>query len=109
MNPCQVCGVTIDAARSEAAQSRRKTPTYCSARCYRAGIKRTYRAKRKSVASITSHNRPQGIRDQVLPELGEAITLDNIRALALMIAQQDREGIRSLAARIRKALDQRGI
>ena len=99
----------IDAARSEAAQLRRKAPTYCSPRCYRAGIKRAYRAKRKSAASITGHDRPQGIRDQVIPERGDAITLDNIRALGLMVARQDRQGIRSLAIRIRKALEQRGI
>lgn len=92
-----------------AAQLRGKPPTYYSPRCYRAGIKRAHRAKRKSVASITSRDRPQGIRDQVLTERGEAITLDNIRALALMVAQRDCGGIRSLAIRIRKALDERGI
>jgi hypothetical protein len=54
MSPCQVCGGTIDAARSEAAQLRRKAPTYCSKRCSRAGVKRTYRAKRRSAPSLAS-------------------------------------------------------
>jgi hypothetical protein len=44
-----VCSGTIDDDRVRAAQSRGKEPRYCSTRCYRAGIKRVYRAKHGSI------------------------------------------------------------
>jgi hypothetical protein len=49
MSQCQVCSGTIDDDRIRAAQSRGKEPRYCSTRCYRAGIKRVYRAKHGSI------------------------------------------------------------
>ena len=44
-----MCSGTIDVDRVRVALARGKVPRYCSGRCYRAGIKRTYRAKRCSI------------------------------------------------------------
>jgi hypothetical protein len=88
-------------------------PTYCSPRCYRAGIKRAYRAKRKSAASITSERQcvrrplpPTLARGQIAPVRDETITIDDVRAVAPLVAQQDLERIRSLALSIRGAFKQ---
>jgi hypothetical protein len=91
MSSCQVCGGTIDAARSQAALLRRKTPTYCSARCYRAGIKRAYRAKRVSrIAPLHDEPRlqPQVPLDQVGADAGAFETRpDEMRVDILKLAK----------------------
>lgn len=68
MSQCQVCSGTIDDDRVRAAQSRGKESRYCSPRCYRTGIKRTYRAKRGSITPAAKNE----------PNLEPQVTLDEI-------------------------------
>lgn len=90
MNQCQVCDGAIDDDRISAAQSRGKTPRYCSTRCYRAGIKRTYRARRGSIAPAPKdEHRPRDerqceatqtsdARPNIIRSAEDTVTLDEI-------------------------------
>lgn len=65
-----MCSVTIDDDRICAARARGKEPRYCSTRCYRAGIKRVYRAKRGSIPPLANdERRPEATA--TLDEIGD--------------------------------------
>jgi hypothetical protein len=107
MTPCQVCGGTIDAARSEAAQLRRKAPTYCSSRCYRAGIKRTYRAKRRGAPplAIDAAEAKRELRPADFLEAGRVRPLNVPDEVLEELSDDQRSRIEQLAKSIAKALN----
>lgn len=106
MTLCQICGRTIDAARSQAAELRRKTPTYCSPRCYRAGIKRAYRAKRRNLPSLATgpYEAKRKLTPSDLLEADRVKLPDALDEILKAMSDDQRASIERLAESLAKVL-----